>query len=279
MTNNKQTIIGNSEFDVIFSNNYVFKKSTSIENSKRLKLQYNKHCFYNTKENKKFSCPKIIDHGEEHKLFWYKMEFIFFNTFEKFLIISNKKLLNKISYNLCGFIENNIDGYKEISSDVFIQKFESTKNKIYCKFDNNIEYINEFMYDIDDKMTLPYGFCHGDLTFSNMLFDNNGEICVLDFLDNFIDSPLFDLIKIKQDTKFYWSLNLIREKTDFLKIKQNLNYINNCISENFKNSNIMNYYCKFEILNLIRILPYCKNKNIFNFILSNIRELIKCQIH
>ena len=59
-----------------------------------------------------------------------------------------------------------------------------------------------------------------------MLFDNS-DIVVIDFLDTFLDTPLQDIVKIRQDSKYFWSLNLVNKIQDSVKVKQSLNYIDN----------------------------------------------------
>jgi hypothetical protein len=54
---------------------------------------------------------------------------------------------------------------------------------------------------------VPVGFCHGDLTLANMLIDpENRELCVFDFLDCFVESPLQDIAKLLQDVRHQWFL-------------------------------------------------------------------------
>ena len=56
-------------------------------------------------------------------------------------------------------------------------------------------------------ISIPIGFCHGDLTFSNIMFalDDN-QVGLIDFLDSFIETPLIDLVKLRQDTHFHWTI-------------------------------------------------------------------------
>ncbi|KAE9371801.1 hypothetical protein N431DRAFT_467959 [Stipitochalara longipes BDJ] len=57
---------------------------------------------------------------------------------------------------------------------------------------------------------IPVGTCHGDLTFQNMLVDPvNRELCVFDFLDTFLESPLQDIAKLLQDCRHHWFLTQI----------------------------------------------------------------------
>ncbi|KAK4996100.1 hypothetical protein LTR66_004214 [Elasticomyces elasticus] len=56
--------------------------------------------------------------------------------------------------------------------------------KISCHLDQVL-----YLYSNLSHMEIPFGFCHGDLTFANMLVDTeNREFCVLDFLDCFVDA-------------------------------------------------------------------------------------------
>jgi hypothetical protein len=64
---------------------------------------------------------------------------------------------------------------------------------------------------LDIVLTLPYeinfpiGPCHGDLTLSNVIFDSVSGITLIDFLDTFLESPLQDVAKLKQDYVYGWS--------------------------------------------------------------------------
>ena len=54
-------------------------------------------------------------------------------------------------------------------------------------------------------ITVSVGFCHGDLTFSNLLVNaKSRRIALFDFLDSFVESPLQDLAKLRQDTAYFW---------------------------------------------------------------------------
>ena len=55
------------------------------------------------------------------------------------------------------------------------------------------------VFDALSDMLIPVGTCHGDLTFSNILFNGNNYY-LIDFLDSFIESPLLDIVKLRQDT-------------------------------------------------------------------------------
>jgi tRNA A-37 threonylcarbamoyl transferase component Bud32 len=60
---------------------------------------------------------------------------------------------------------------------------------------------------------LIIGSCHGDLTLANMIYSNR-TFYLVDFLDTYIESPLLDLISLRQDTKHQWTCFINNEYND-----------------------------------------------------------------
>ena len=105
---------------------------------------------------------------------------------------------------------------------------------------------------------------------------NDNEITLIDFLDTFFDSPLQDIVKLKQDTKYFWSLRKLNNIRDLMKLKQCFTYIDQKLNEKFEEKEYyIKYYNHFQILNLLRIIPYCDDKKDINFLLKNINNI--CQ--
>ena len=264
-------IRGNSNYKVYIDSGYVIKKSPNKNDSKRLEAQYIKQKEF---KNNIFKTPQIHKHGVTNGLFWFKMDFIPYKTFDLSFKHINKNSLDILSDKLINFIKNNIKGHKKFNRDFLINKYELTKSKIQIKQGIDVSYLNEFFYDLEKELTLPIGYCHGDLTFSNFLL-NNDEIVLIDFLDTFFDSPLQDIVKLKQDTKYHWSLRKLNTVRDSIKIKQCFSYIDKKLDENLNNHKHydIKYYKYFQILNLLRIIPYCKDKTDINFLLKNINTI------
>ncbi len=65
---------------------------------------------------------------------------------------------------------------------------------------------------------MPVGICHGDLTFSNMLFNGNNYY-LIDFLDSFVESPLLDIVKLRQDSAYLWSQLMYIHDYDKIRLK------------------------------------------------------------
>lgn len=51
---------------------------------------------------------------------------------------------------------------------------------------------------------LPSGFCHGDLTMDNLLWDGNGNRWMIDPIDCFFEHPWMDVAKLYQDLEGNW---------------------------------------------------------------------------
>ena len=263
-------IEGNSNYKVYIDDGYVVKKSSNKSDSERLKIQCEKQKNF---KNKIFKTPQIYQQSIKDDFFWFKMDFIPYDTFDLSFKYINKNSLDVLSNKLIEFITNNIKGYKQVKRDFIITKYESTKDKIRTKQDIDVSYLNEFFYSLEKEINIPIGYCHGDLTFSNFLI-NKDEIVLIDFLDTFFDSPLQDIVKLKQDTKYYWSLRKLNTVRDSIKIKQCFSYIDKKLEDKFSNEEYyIKYYKHFQILNLLRIIPYCKYQTDINFLLKNINKI------
>ena len=83
------------------------------------------------------------------------------------------------------------------------------KNDIITNKSKVINLVNNFKLKILNKISIICGFNHGDLTFSNILYDiDNGIIYLIDFLDNIIETPINDIVKLIQETKHNWTLHM-----------------------------------------------------------------------
>jgi thiamine kinase-like enzyme len=103
------------------------------------------------------------------------------------------------------------------------------------------------------------GNCHGDFTFSNMIVSENGDICLIDFLETFLETPLQDIAKLMQELKYYWSLRYLSSPC-YLKAKTSAAWM-------LSNSQVVaRAYCEhpiamkvLEIMCIARIAPYVKD--------------------
>ena len=289
---NEKTLLdinGHSNFDIniVHINNIslLCKSSNNYPDSLRLNKQIEKQQYHNKLFN--LNSPNIIFKSPiVNNKKYFLMDYLN-NTDNVFNYIINNNYL--VVENIFIFIKNIIDIYihnsiyKNIDENIISDKINSIRKNIeninQDKFFNEEEYnfIMNKIYilekDSNDvcNIIVPIGYCHGDLTLSNILIDkNSNDVYLIDFLDSFIETPLFDIIKIRQDTKYFWTLKILNINIDKNKNKIILNYLDMKLDIYFKkydfyNSKIYNY---FETINLLRILQYCKSKEVKDFLLN-----------
>ncbi len=265
----KLHIKGNSGCNIEISGKEVIKSTNSSLYNQRLKQQSNKQELF---KSSVFHAPKIHKSGIKKGKYFFTMDYIPYKTFDQAFKFADKIYLDHISEKIILFIKENITGVKNFSSEIIISKFNATEEKIKKK-NIDVSYLKDLFYSLDTDIKLPTGPCHGDLTFSNLLFDNE-DIVVIDFLDTYLDSPIQDIVKIKQDTQFFWSLMMLNYHYDRVKIMQCLSYIDTKLEMEFsKLDYYVKYYKIFQILNLMRIIPYCDNINDINFLQNRIKKI------
>ena len=246
-----------SKFELYEKNNNLYLKKFYKTLKKREILSFQKQnefkSFYF--DGFKIQSAKIFKVKEKEK-------FIIINYFDGLsgseLLLNGDLNIHKILNNfLKKYIQNIIENSK---AEYFDKKPYINKcKKIQSEISNHQKYIfNKIFKSINLKLNnIKYnfkGYCHGDLTLSNIIIDKNlKKIILIDFLTSYRDSPLQDICKLIQDLRLHWSSRKLNE-TNKLRAKifcENLNpflFIK-------KNS----YYKILELemlMTLLRILPY-----------------------
>ena len=277
---------GHSNFDIniinINNNYYLCKSSNCYEDSlrlhKQIEKQMNHHKLFKLNTPNIVYNSSIIDNKTYILMDYLNNSTICFN----FIVNNNYSVLDKIFEFTIEIIERYIhcSTNKKIDKTIILDKIKNIKINLdkISDFDiDEIEFLNNKIIYLQNNceeicnLKIPIGYCHGDLTLSNMLFDTvDNKIYLIDFLDSFIETPLFDIIKFRQDTKFFWSMNMTNLEMDKNKIKIALNYLDNKIENYFKKYDFFNSvaYNYFETINFLRILQYCKKKEIKKFIID-----------
>lgn len=123
-------------------------------------------------------------------------------------------------------------------------------------------YVISYLMKRGESLDMYVGICHGDLTFSNILFKNSGRHALIDYLDSFIETPLQDLVKIRQDSAYYWSLMMTDQTYNEAHVKTVMKYIDDKISKSF-GAVFMEHYDMLQFVNILRIVPYVKDHKVF----------------
>lgn len=255
------------------------KSSFSIEYNSRLEKQIQKQKKF--KDYHSISAPNIKNIYLHNSLFVAEMEYINGALFHNFFLDANLSILNTKISELVNFLKYEINESKEVKVPILqiLTKLKSLRNSY--KNNNLFQPFRRYFEFLDNIPNSGFlsGEYHGDLTLSNIIFARK-KIYLIDFLDSFIDNPIQDIVKLRQDTKFHYSLYLLnlkqRNSTAFVRIMQVLNYFDDILKQSFQNGIYYQYWYKYlEVFNLMRIIPYLKKEEDILFI-QNCLE--KCNI-
>lgn len=220
--------------------------------------------------------PKVFEVVQNEKDATIKMEYIYSKNFVEYFENAGfeqiKYLIGAIKY----FIDLEIDASetKTVPSCILTDKMADVARKVQ----NNVHLKNDKVavdlviqsQDIMNKvgdMVMPVGRCHGDLTFSNILFNGNNYY-LIDFLDSFIESPLLDIVKIRQDTAYMWSTLMYNKPFDKVRLSIISSKIDSAIDEYFKENYewYRRYYMPLQLMNFLRILQYAHEDRVISYL-------------
>jgi len=286
-------IIGNSNYKVSIINDkndiFILKKSFSKNDSDRLKKQIQKQEYFLNHQNDfiMISIPKILTKYENNINGvlcnnYYNIEYIYSYDIIQYLNIMNINHINKFLNINIHLIKTLLKKSKKIkiNQQIIIEKINMIQNKLRSSLLlNNKNYDHkiilksiQYLYDNINIFNneIPIGICHGDLTFSNMLINYDHKLYLIDFLDNFIESPIMDIIKLRQDTKYKYILQLYNHNYDKNRINILFNYMNTKIENEFQEYE--SYFEYLDLMNFLRILQYSKNEKITKYIIKNLND-------
>ena len=244
------------------------------------KKQMNDKCLTDSIYN-----PKIKSMEKNVGECWILMDYIYANNFIDYFEKASPQDIDHFIDNFIKYIHNEIDKceIKKVSKNVFIDKFNSVvknceKNDLLkgnMRVKSVLKDCENVFINMPDEFEIPVGVCHGDLTFSNILFSSN-KFYFIDYLDSFIETPIQDIVKLRQDTKYFWSTMMYKKKYDVVRLNIIFNYIDDKISEHFGNFEYYyRNYDRLQLMNILRILPYVKEEKVRDFVLNILTTLPK----
>lgn len=256
---------------------YIVRKYSKDKNyNQRLFAQAEKQRSFKFTSN--FYSPKVIDVIEDKENDYFEMIYVPGQKYSEYFLNCTTYELDQLIRDFISLINTELErsNLVKISEDIYLNKLKSIVTVVKSKTSPNrsILKILDYLENEIPSTLIPIGPCHGDLTLSNVIFSNH-KLFLIDFLDSFIESPLIDIVKLRQDTKFYWSLMLDTDIPSYQrnKIIQALRYFDNIIDNYFKEKDYYrNWYNYLEKFNLIRILPYLEDKYEIEFVMDALNE-------
>lgn len=228
--------------------------------------------------------PEIYEVKETEEFLSIKMEYVYSKNFVDYFEDAGFDQINYFIRALKIFIDSEIEHSKLtiISRKVIVEKFQNVCNKIHSNdFIRNDREVAEILerssvifHGIDEEIKMPVGCCHGDLTFSNILFNGNNYY-LIDFLDSFIESPLLDLVKVRQDSMYGWSRLMYEHDLDEVRMKIISEKIDEEINKYYSRYDwYQKYYTMFQLMNFLRIIQYAKEEKVVKFLKQVLKSIV-----
>ena len=238
----------------LIGSNILRKHSSSTSYNKRLCLQVKKQELFSNQVFRNVETPRVLRKEDSY----FDMEYVTGKSFDEYFSVCGLNDIHFVFDSLCGYFDGLISNSKyyqpEVSKKRLLDKIDSLET--HTRHITDLYHIRQMVSSI--TMKIPQTFCHGDLTCTNIIFNKN-RLYYIDFLDCFIDSFLCDLIKLKQDLYYHWSLDVQGIKS--LRIRQIYSFLWNKLEQR---------YCKYvdtiefnvlDILNTLRLEPYLTNED------------------
>lgn len=263
---------------------FVYKTTRDPKYLQRLVLQAKKQKAAVDIEDYHIRVPEVYDITQTEKETSVKMQYVYSKNFVEFFEQAGFEQIGYFIEALKHFVEYEINKctLQKVAAAIFQAKFKEIKSKVEKNplFIGNIEIANiltkaELIFADMQDMEVPLGTCHGDLTFSNILFSGN-HYYLIDFLDSFVETPLQDIVKIRQDTAYRWSQLMYGKKFDTVRLKIICDKIDMEIDSYFSSKYdwYRNYYHIMQLMNILRILPYASDFKVIERLVEILNGLL-----
>ena len=257
-------------------NLYVYKSTADTKYLNRLALQAQKQKVAAAVPHQHIRVPQVYDIERDDKTVVVKMQYVYSKNFVEFFNHAGFEQVDYLIGALKYFIEYEVEQceMKSVPATVFQEKFAEVSSKVVTnplyEGDSVVQTIIDRAAQVFGALTdmvIPVGLCHGDLTFSNILFNGNNYY-LIDFLDSFIETPLQDIVKIRQDTAYRWSQLMYSKQCDEVRLHIVLDKIDCEIDRYFsaKYAWYRDYYKVVQLMNILRILPYAHEEKVIAYL-------------
>lgn len=266
------------------SNLYIYKSTHDPKYIERLYLQAKKQKEASQIEYQHIRIPEIfdIDKADDHLII--KMEYVYSKNYVDYFEDAGFDNISYFVKALKIFVNAEIANspLQMVDTQVVKDKFEDVCKKCYAnehiKDDKEVQQILEacspVFSSLPQQIEIPMGKCHGDLTFSNILFNGNNYY-LIDFLDSFIESPLLDLVKIRQDSQYEWSRLMYEGEVDMVRLSIISHKIDHEIEAYYSQYQwYRDYYHVFQLMNFLRILQYAKEEKVITYLKNVIKSML-----
>lgn len=274
------------QIDILSENGqlYVYKSTRDPKYLQRLSLQAEKQQKASLVEYQHIRVPKIYEVEKSEEQTVVKMQYVYSKNFVEFFEQAGFEQIEYFIGALKYFVEYEINQCKlqRVSPQLFQTKFADVYKKLKCNelCQKDKELMEMFAkcqsyFDGLQEMLLPVGLSHGDLTFSNILFNGNNYY-LIDFLDGFIETPLQDIAKIRQDSAYRWSQLMYAKRYDAVRLGIICDRIDQELDAYFSHKYqwYVNHYGTIQLMNILRIVPYAHEEKVILYLKDILNSLL-----
>ena len=221
------------------------KYSPTTDYNLRLLSEADKQVVFGNRIYKNIDSPKVYDIQKNY----FDMEYVAGKSFEEFFSIASVNDIEFVVSTLFDYFDTLISTARSIdATKQILDKLDSLKEKSsYSKY---IEFLRKYVEN--KRIIVPHTFCHGDLTFANIIFHKN-RLFFIDFLDCYVDTFLSDLVKLKQDLHYLWSVR--NQDVYTVRIHQIYEYIWDKLEVRYTDYLTDGFHI-LDVMNALRIEPY-----------------------
>lgn len=274
------------QIDIINSGDrlYISKSTYDPKYVERLYMQAQKQQKAAKEVYQHIRIPEIYEIDKKNDHLIIKMEYVYSKNYVDYFEDAGFDNISYFVKALKIFVDSEIvrSPVQTIDTRIVKEKFEDVCRKCeanaHINTDHEIAEIlagcGKIFNQLPAYIEIPVGQCHGDLTFSNILFNGNNYY-LIDFLDSFIESPLLDLVKIRQDSKYEWSRLMYEGDVDLVRLSLISNKIDKEIDKYYAQFDwYQSYYSVFQLMNFLRILQYAKEEKVIVYLKNVLKSML-----
>lgn len=220
--------------------------------------------------------PRVIAYGEN----WFEMEYLHMPDCIQFFEGAPKRAIEERCETLLDLVSRALERSHEavLETDAVVAKLESARRRLgAAAWDSLYAPYGDVIGGLlrsTPRFTYPCGDCHGDLTLSNVLFSvERNQIGLIDFLDTFVETPLVDIIKLRQDSRFHWTSHVYQHDHDRAKIRIINGWLDQIITARFGCVVDGPTFVVLELLNYLRIAPYVSDRRAHGYLVAALASL------
>jgi len=260
----------------------VEKSAIDVRYSERLKQQIQKQKCSRAENALPFiRIPEVLHEDENSSHYRAEMEYVYFHNSLTFFGSASMPAIDAVASMVFAYIDAEIASSvsTQVPAQLLLEKLQSIRANLltrpfYRRYEPLLDWLGGELSSTP-YIELPVGRCHGDLTFSNiMIASDASSLALIDFLDSFLDSPIIDLAKLRQDMLFQWTLLMAEGVEDRVRFSQIMGYLDR---------QVRSRYCAYDwynrnintvlALNMLRISPYARSPAIHDFLISCLNSL------